>query len=230
MTPMASVTLLDSAQVEHVVTTTREFIYRVYGLGWRPQTGTIEENFNILLAGSGPVTPNPSGDFVTEAELVAALEDVALQGHQHIHTHPSTDIDESTATGRSVIAAASALAARTAIGAGTSNLALGTSSSTAKAGDYQPTATNISDSTAIGRTILTAADAAAVRTATGAGTSSLALGSTGTTAAAGNHTHTAAAVSAVEAVTAGLKMREMTQAAYDALGSKDNLTLYVIRG
>jgi len=48
------------------------------------------------------------------------------------------------------------------------------------------TATDISNSTAIGRTILTAVDAAAVRTATGSGTSSLVIGTTAGTAAAGN--------------------------------------------
>jgi hypothetical protein len=48
------------------------------------------------------------------------------------------------------------------------------------------TATDVSDSTATGRSVLTAADAAAARTAIGAGTSSLALGTTGSTAAAGN--------------------------------------------
>ncbi|MER7331673.1 MULTISPECIES: head fiber protein [unclassified Micromonospora] len=51
------------------------------------------------------------------------------------------------------------------------------------------TAAQISDSTVIGRSVLTAADAAAARTAIGAGTSNLVLGATGTTAAAGNHTH-----------------------------------------
>lgn len=52
------------------------------------------------------------------------------------------------------------------------------------------TAAQISNASAVGRNVLTAADAAAARSAIGAGTSSLALGSTGSTAAAGNHTHT----------------------------------------
>ena len=136
----------------------------------------------------------------------------------------STGIRDATSVGRSVLTAADAAAARTAIGAGTSSLALGTTSSTAKAGnyapstaevtaagaitgvkkngatqtvtagvvdlgtvgtsnltigttsttakagDYQPTAANITDATATGRSLLTAADAAAARTAIGAGT------------------------------------------------------------
>lgn len=48
------------------------------------------------------------------------------------------------------------------------------------------TASQISDSTTVGRAVVTAVDAAAARTAIGAGTSSLAIGVTGTTAAAGN--------------------------------------------
>lgn len=48
------------------------------------------------------------------------------------------------------------------------------------------TSANISDSTTVGRSVLTAVDAAAARTAISAGTSSLAIGTTSTTAAAGN--------------------------------------------
>ncbi|GEM_PF-2671116 len=48
------------------------------------------------------------------------------------------------------------------------------------------TASDVSDSTSTGRSVLTATDAATARTAIGAGTSSLALGTTGSTAAAGN--------------------------------------------
>jgi hypothetical protein len=103
----------------------------------------------------------------------------------------STNISDSTAVGRSVLTATDAAAARTAIGAGTgtSNLAIGTTSTTAKAGDYQPASTNISDSTAVGRSVLTAADAAAARAAIGAGTgtSDLVIGTTSTTAKAGDY-------------------------------------------
>jgi hypothetical protein len=52
-----------------------------------------------------------------------------------VHTHTSSQISDSTATGRSVLTAADAAAARTAIGAGTSNLALGLTSSTAMPGN-----------------------------------------------------------------------------------------------
>lgn len=52
-----------------------------------------------------------------------------------VHTHTASQISDSTATGRSVLTAADAAAARTAIGAGTSNLALGTTGTTAMAGN-----------------------------------------------------------------------------------------------
>jgi hypothetical protein len=54
------------------------------------------------------------------------------------HTHLSTAISDSTATGRSVLTAVDAAAARTAIGAGTSSLAIGSTGSTAKAGNWFP--------------------------------------------------------------------------------------------
>jgi hypothetical protein len=328
---MASVILLDKSLVEHAVTTTRDFNYRVYGLGWTPKTGTIEENYNILLAGSGPVSP-PSGSYVTTSAFTAAMEAKANLVHTHLaaslgssgtrsattvlhgddvwrevaspvvdatdtlkgivelattaeattgtdttravtpaglkavgdtkaassHTHSVTNL---TATGTRdattvlhgdntwKVPSGAGVGAATETTSGIVELATtaeattGTDTTravtpagvkavadTKAATSHTHTAANISDSTTTGRSVLTAASTTAARTAIGAGTSDLALGSTGTTAAAGNHTHTAAAVGAVEAVTAGLKMREMTQAAYDALGTKDNLTLYVIRG
>jgi hypothetical protein len=63
---------------------------------------------------------------------------------------------------------------------------------------HSQAASTISDSTTVGRAVLTAADAAAGRTALGAGTSSLALGTSGTTAAAGNHVHTIANVTSLQ--------------------------------
>jgi hypothetical protein len=52
-----------------------------------------------------------------------------------VHTHTASQISDSTATGRSVLTAADAAAARTAIGAGTSNLVIGTTGTTAMAGN-----------------------------------------------------------------------------------------------
>lgn len=92
-------------------------------------------------------------------------------------------LTDATTVGKAVVKAATQADARTAIGAGTSSLALGTTSSTAKAGDYQPTAENISNATTVGRNVLKAATAADARTAIGAGTSSLAIGTSAGTAA-----------------------------------------------
>lgn len=77
--------------------------------------------------------------------------------------------------------------ALTYLGAGSSNLVIGTTSTTAKAGNYQPTAEDISNSSAIGRSLLKAADQAAVQTIVGAtgGGSSLVIGTTAGTAADG---------------------------------------------
>ena len=54
-------------------------------------------------------------------------------------------------------------------------------------GSGEVTAADITDATAVGRDVLTAANAAAARAAIGAGTSSLALGTTASTAMAGNY-------------------------------------------
>lgn len=97
----------------------------------------------------------------------------------------AADINDATAVGISLMTATDAAAGRTAIGAGTSSLALGTTSSTALAGDYAPTWDDVTGKPAV---IGAGEDAVAARTAIGAGTSSLALGTSGTTALAGNTT------------------------------------------
>lgn len=146
-------------------------------------------------AGAPDATTTSKGSILLAGDLGGTAAAPTVTGGTN-HTHTAAQISNSTAVGRSVLTAVDATAARTAIGAGTgsSNLAIGTTSTTAKAGDYQPTAANISDSTAVGRSVLTAADAAAARTAIGAGTSNLALGSGSSQAAPGDHTHVATAI------------------------------------
>ena len=56
----------------------------------------------------------------------------------------ASQITDSTTIGRSVLTAETAAEARTAIGAGTSNLAIGETATDAKAGDYQPTWAQVS--------------------------------------------------------------------------------------
>ena len=98
-----------------------------------------------------------------KASLVAAINEVkaAIGSGGSITVDSLTD---ASTVGKALVRAADAAAGRLAIGAGTSSLAVGTGAGDAKPGNYQPTAANISDSTAIGRGVITAADAAAVRT------------------------------------------------------------------
>lgn len=77
------------------------------------------------------------------------------------YKHPATP------TGWQVVNAADAEVARAAIGAGTSSLVLGTTAGTAKEGTYQPSSADITDSTTVGRSLITSADALAARNAIG---------------------------------------------------------------
>lgn len=79
-------------------------------------------------------------------------------------------ITDAETVGKAVVRSETQADARAAIGAGTSNLAIGTTGSTAKAGNWVPAAADVSDSTATGRTVLTG-DAAAGRGALGAASS-----------------------------------------------------------
>ncbi|MBN2980122.1 hypothetical protein [Cohnella algarum] len=75
---------------------------------------------------------------------------------------------------------------------------IGSTSLTAKAGNWTPAAADISDASVVGRSVLTAADAAAARTAIGAGTSSQNLTAlTATEATAGTATTARAITAAV---------------------------------
>ena len=212
------------------VTGTRSASTVLYGDGWRAlpsidDVNAVKLTGDQIVAGiktfsSGPVIPDGALAIGKTAGLQGALDAKAGTAH----THTAVQVSDSTATGRAVLTAADAATARTALGAGTSNLTLGSTGTTAAAGNHSHTAANITDSTATGRAVLTAADAAAARgvigaatlsdlspigqqlvvaadaaaarSAIGAGTSDLAIGTTSTTAAAGDHTHASAAMTA----------------------------------
>lgn len=89
------------------------------------------------------------------------------------HTHTASQITDATTIGKSVLTAADATTIRNTIGAGTSNLVVGTTAGTAKDGAYQPLSSNISDASAVGKSVLTAVDAATARGAIGAMSASL---------------------------------------------------------
>ena len=84
---------------------------------------------HALLTNRDAVDQHPIGAI---SGLQSALDGKTATGH----THTAAQISDATTTGRAVIKASSATAARTAIGAGTSNLALGTGSTTAAAGNH----------------------------------------------------------------------------------------------
>lgn len=133
-----------------------------------------------------------------KSSLVAALNEV-YAGVSAGGTILADAITDATTIGKSVLRATDASAARSAIGAGTSNLAIGTTASTAKAGNYTPSWADVTGKPSV---IAAGADAAAARTAIGAGTSSLAIGTTASTAKAGNYVPTWTEVSAKPAVIA----------------------------
>lgn len=125
---------------------------------------------------------------------VSTATSTALSGKAAAaHTHTAAQINDATATGRSVLSATDAGAARAVIGAGTastkSDVGLGNVANTAPAdlpvstaaqsaldgkaaSIHTHTGAQISDATTVGRSVLTAADAASARTSLGAGTAS----------------------------------------------------------
>lgn len=133
-----------------------------------------------------------------KGSLVGAINEI-YAGIEAGGTITADAITDATTVGKSVLRAADAASARTAIGAGTSNLTIGTTASTAKAGNYTPAWDDVTSKPAV---IAAGANAAAARTAIGAGTSSLTIGTTGTTAKAGNYTPSWGEVSSKPAVIA----------------------------
>jgi lipocalin len=109
--------------------------------------------------------------------------------------------------------------ARANIGAGTSDLVIGTTSTTAKAGNYAPTWAEVTSKPAV---IAAGADAAAARATIGAGTSNLAVGTTASTAKAGNYVPTWAEVTSKPAVIAA---GASAAAARTAIGAADDANL-----
>jgi len=162
---------------------------------------------------SKPGTGIPATDLAATVQTSLGKADTALQAVA------SNLISDATTIGRSVLTAADAAAVRSAIGAGVSNVVVGTTTGTALSGTYAPASTNISDSTTVGRGLLTAATADAARAVIGAGTSSLTLGTTSSTALAGNYTPSSASISDATAVGRGLLTAVDAAAARTLIGA-----------
>ncbi|MEB4780816.1 head fiber protein [Paenibacillus jamilae] len=117
------------------------------------------------------------------------------------------NITDATTVGKSVLKATDAAAARTALGAGTSNLKVGETGNDAKAGNWAPRSYDLQDASDVGKALIIAANAAAARTAIGAGTSNLVVGTGAGDAKAGNWSPPNASAS-----TAGLVKQAAAQA------------------
>src|SRR5664279_6029663 len=99
---------------------------------------TVGDDFKL------PTVVQATVNTITDGKIAAAIP-----------VTPTADtLSGATVIGKSLIKATDAASARLAIGAGNSALVIGTTSTTAKAGDYQPTAENISNATTVGRNVL----------------------------------------------------------------------------
>lgn len=176
-------------------------------------TGVIS---NSHISASAAISQSKVANLTSDLSSKANASDVttALAGKANVsHTHTASQISDATVTGRAVLIATDAAAARTAIGAGTSNLTLGTTSTTAKAGDYAPTKSdvglgNVDNTSDVNKPISTA-----TQTALDAKASS-------------THTHTASQIS--DATTTGRAVVTATDAAAAraAIGAgSSNLTI-----
>lgn len=116
---------------------TSSFDGQYSSLTGKPTLGTASA-LNVAAAGNAAAGEVVKG---SDTRLIGGTTVVAVaQGGTGATTQANARTNlGSTTVGDAVFVAASAAAARTAIGAGTSSLALGTTNVTAKAGDYQPT-------------------------------------------------------------------------------------------
>lgn len=135
---------------------------------------------------------------VEKSNLVGAINELRA-GLSAGGTVTAAAITDATAIGRNILTGADAATIRGIIGAGTSSLGLGTTASTAKAGDYVPAWSEVTSKPAF---MGVGATAAAARSAIGAGTSDVVVGTGATNAKAGNYVPAWADISSKPAVIA----------------------------
>lgn len=113
------------------------------GLGNVDNTSDATKNSDIATLTNKTISGS-NNTFLNIPESAVTNLATDLAGKANVsHMHTASQISDSTAIGQSVLTAVDGAAARAAIGAGTSNLAIGTTSNTAKAGDYVPVWTEI---------------------------------------------------------------------------------------
>lgn len=90
----------------------------------------------VVASGGGEGTVQSVNEILPDAEGNITLTPANIGAANASHTHLSTQISDSTTIGRNVLKATTEALARGAIGAGTSDLAIGTTATTAAAGNH----------------------------------------------------------------------------------------------
>ncbi|WP_052590800.1 hypothetical protein [Luteipulveratus mongoliensis] len=111
----------------------------VLGVGTTGAVDSVNGHTGTVVLGYADVGAQVAGSYATSADLTAGLAGKAATSH----VHATADIADATTVGKAVMMATDAAAARTAIGAGLSNLTIGTTVGTAKVGSWTPTAADI---------------------------------------------------------------------------------------
>lgn len=191
-TSVNSADIVDSTSVGRILLTASTTTAALNALGGTTTGKAVFTAANAAAAlsalGAGTYS-KPSGG-IPSTDLSSAVQAILTKADTSVQTIAVNLISDASAIGKTILTAADSLAVRNAIGAGTSNLALGTTSGTALAGNYSPSSTSINDATSVGRALLTASSSDIARSVIGAGTSNLALGTTSSTALAGNYAPT----------------------------------------
>lgn len=188
---------------------------------------------NAALANIGTLSGNvAAGDHSHAHSALTSIQGGTTGEYYHLTSAQNTSVSSVTAAGWALIDDAAAVNQRTTLGLGNAAVAnIGTLSGNVCSGDDSrlsdartPTAhthpaSNISDSTAAGRSIITAADAAAQRTLLTLGNAAVAnIGTLSGNVAAGDHSHAHSALTSLQGGTTG-EYYHITSAQNTSLGT-----------